>query len=365
MSAALPATLRSFAASTSGLVSIYIGTDTDAPDKTAKGIYEALWNPATGTLTTPSLAIETLRPVFLATRGARIYSVNEINGPHDSITAFTRESNGKLRVLNNVPAQGVGPTFLSIHPSGHAAYVANFGSGSVTSFRVLPDGKLSQLVSHFQNTGEGPNPAQTGPHAHSAVVSPDGNFLLVNDLGGDEIRVFRIDAKDPATLTPHGKWDAKPGSGPRHIAFSPDSHTVYSINELTSTIDVLAWNVKTGSLSTGGPSVSTLAGDFKGINTAAEVLVSPDGRFLYASNRGEDSVVVFTITSQGLAPLQRLSCGGKTPRHMTLSPDGKWLLAANLDSSNLAVFHRDAQSGMLTPAGNSIAVPHPVFILFA
>ncbi len=187
----------------------------------------------------------------------------------------------------------------------------------------------------------------------------------MNDLGGDEIRIFHIDTKDPATLTPHGKWDAKPGSGPRHIAFSPDGRTVFSINELNSTIDVLAWNAQAGSLSTGGSSVSTLADDFKAVNTAAEVLVSPDGRFLYASNRGEDTVVAFTITPQGLTFLQRIGCGGKTPRHMTLSPDGKHLLTANLDSANVTVFRRNAQSGMLTPAGNSITVPHPVFILFA
>jgi 6-phosphogluconolactonase len=369
MSAALPISLKSFAAG-STLVPVYIGTDTDlidkaAPDKTARGIYQSLFDPATGALTTPTLAIETPRPVFLAAHGTHIYSVNEINGPHDTITVFTREPDGKLRILNSVPAQGVGPTFIEIHPSGRAAYVANFGNGSVTSFRVLPGGKLSQPVSHFQNTGKGPKPEQTGPHAHSAVVSPDGNFLLVNDLGGDEIRIFRIDAQDPATLTPHGSWNAKPGSGPRHIAFAPDGRTVYSINELNSTIDVLAWNAHAGSLSTGGPSVSTIDDDFKAVNTAAEILVSPDGRFLYASNRGEDTIVTFTITPQGLTFLQRIPCGGKTPRHMTLSPDGKHLLAANLDSANITVFRRDGQSGMLTPAGHTITVPHPVFILFA
>jgi 6-phosphogluconolactonase len=366
MSATLPLTMRSFAAtSPSGLVPVYIGTDTDADDKTAKGIYEALWNPTTGQLTPASLAIETLRPVFLAKTASHIYATNEINGPHDTITAFTPAGNGKLRVLNSVTAQGVGPTFLSIHPSGHAAYVANYGSGSITSFRILPDGKLSELVSHFQDIGEGPNAAQTGPHAHSAVVSPDGKFLLVNDLGADIITIFQIDAAHPATLTPHGKWNAKPGSGPRHIAFAPDARTVYSINELVSTIDTLAWNAQSGSLTTAAASVSTLASDFQGVNTAAEILISPDGRFLYASNRGENTIAVFTITPGGPAFLQRIPSGGKTPRHMTLSPDGNWLLAANLDSANVTVFRRDEKTGSLAVTGSSIAVPHPIFILFA
>jgi len=363
MSAALPLTMKSFAATT--LVPVYIGTDTDATDGTAKGIYQSLWNPAAGTLTSPTLAIETLRPVFLAETPGHIYAVNEINGPHDTVTVFISAPNARLQVLNSVSAAGTGPTFISIHPSGRAAYVANYGSGSITSFRVLPDGKLSEPVSHFQDIGEGPKPQQTGPHAHSAVVSPNGNFLLVNDLGTDTIYIFQIDAAHPATLTPHGKWNAKPGSGPRHIAFASDGRTVYSVNELNSTIDTLAWNAQSGSLTTAAPSVSTLPGDFMGTNAAAEILLSPDGRFLYVSNRGEDTIAAFAITPKGLVFLQRIASGGKTPRHMTLSPDGNWLLAANLDSANVTIFRRDEKTGMLASTGSSITVPHPIFILFA
>ena len=366
MSAALPFSLKSFATTSSaGLLPVYIGTDTDAADGTAKGIYESLWSPATGQLNLPSLAIETLRPVFLAKTSTHIYATNEINGPHDTITAFTPTHNGKHRVLHSVPTAGVGPTFISIHPTGRAAYVANYGSGSITSFSILPGGKLSEPVSHFQNTGKGPKPQQTGPHAHSAVVSPDGNFLLVNDLGADTIYIFRIDADQPATLTPHGKWNAKSGSGPRHIAFEPDGRIVYSLNELNSTIDTLTWNAATGSLTIAAPSVSTLADDFQGKNAAAEILIAPDARFLYVSNRGEDTVTAFAITPQGLTFLQRINSGGKTPRHMTLSPDGKYLLAANLDSANVTVFRRDEETGSLASTENSITVPHPIFILFA
>jgi 6-phosphogluconolactonase len=367
MSAALPLTMKSFAAPTT-LASVYIGTDTDAGDGTAKGIYQSLWDPAAGTLTSASLAAETLRPIFLAKAGNHIYVTNEINGPHDTVTVFTPASNNKLHMLNSVAAAGVGPTYISIHPSGRAAYVASYGNGCVTSFHILRDGKLSEPVSKFQDPGHGPKlPRQAGPHAHSAVVSPDGNFLLVNDLGADAIYIFRIDADHPATLTLHGIWSATPGSGPRHIAFAPGStaHTVYSVNELNSTIDTLAWNAKSGSLTTAAPSVSTLPAGFIGTNAPAEILISPDGRFLYVSNRGEDTVAAFTITPQGPSFLQHIASGGKNPRYMALSPDGHWLLAANLDSSNITVFRRDEKTGEIAPTGNSITVPHPVSILFA
>jgi 6-phosphogluconolactonase len=369
--AALPYTLQSFAAKNSGLLTVYFGTDTDTNDKISKGVYESLWNPATGTFTTPRLAIPSIRPTWLAQHGRTVYVLEEINDTDAVLIACSRQHNGDLHTLNSSSTKGPGAAYVSIHPSGRAAYVANYAAGSITSFGILPNGRLTPAIAHFQYTGHGPSATrQTTPHAHSAVVSPDGNFLLVNDLGLDQIHIYRIDASAPAKLTEHSTWHGTPGSGSRHLAFAPNGHTVYNINEMASTIDHLHWDAATGTLTTIGAAVSTLPADFKGNSTCAEILVSPDGRFVYASNRGYDSVAVFSINpaasanAESLTPQQTISTQGKTPRHITLSPDANWLIAANQDTSNLTVFQRDAKTGALT-AASTLAVPHPMFVLLA
>jgi len=371
---ALPYSLKAFADATVAMtyldpvtVQVYFGTDTDTDDKSSKGVYTSLWHTKTGKFMAPKLALKSVRPTFLARNGRAIYVLDEVEDGDGVLIACAPRPDGTLRQINAVSAKGPGSAYVAIHPTGRAAYVANFAAGSMTSFGIRPDSRLTEAVSHFQYTGRGPNPRQAAPHAHSTVVSPDGNFLLVNDLGLDQIHIYRIDAKDPAKLVDNGTWHGTPGSGPRHCVFSPDGSTVYNINEIASTIDILQWNASAGTLTTIGSPVSTLPGDFKGTNTCAEILVSSDGRFLYASNRGDDSVAVLSINQQnhGLALQQSISTGGKTPRHITLSPDGKWLIAANQDSSNVTVFRRDAAAGALTPTGNTIAVPHPMFTLFA
>jgi 6-phosphogluconolactonase len=367
--AALPYGIKAFAAATPGLVSVYFGTDTDTDDKTSKGVYSALWNPATGIFTTPQLALMSIRPTFLAKSGRFIYVLDEIEDGNGILIACAQNSNGTLRKLNSVSAKGPGSAYVATHPSGRAAYVANYAGGSVTSFGIHPGGHLTEAVSHFQYTGHGPGPRQAAPHAHSTVVSPDGNFLLVNDLGLDQIHIYRIDMTDPAKLTENGTWHGTPGSGPRHCVFSPDGRAVFNINEIASTIDTLWWDAKSGTLTTVGAPVSTLAGDFKGTNTCAEILISSDGLFLYASNRGDDSVAVLRVGPKdyGVTLWQLIKTGGHTPRHITLSPDGNWLIAANQDSSNVTVFQRerDRATGALRATGNSITVPHPMFTLFA
>jgi 6-phosphogluconolactonase len=367
--AALPYGLKAFAAASPGLVSVYFGTDTDTDDKTSKGVYASLWNPATGTFSTPRLALKSFRPTFLARSGRFVYVLDEFNDTGGVLIACTRKPNGTLHKLNAVTALSPGSAYVATHPSGRAAYVANYAGGSITSYGILPNGRLTEPVAHFQYTGHGPNNArQSTPHAHSTVVSPDGAFLLVNDLGLDMIHIYRIDANDPAKLTPNtpDAWHGAPGSGPRHLVFAPDGRTVYNINEIVSTVDVLQWDAAAGTLTMVGSPVSILPSGFTGTNTAAEILVSPDGRFVYASNRGDDSVVVLRVEQQdhGLTLQQRISAGGKTPRHITLSPDGRWLIAANQNSSNVTVFQRDEATGALSATGNSIAVPHAMFTLF-
>jgi 6-phosphogluconolactonase len=369
-SLALPYAFKAFAAVPQAGGMVYFGCDTSSG---AKGIYSATWDAAKRTLSQPALAIATARPSFLAMHGDHVYAVNAVASDAASVTALARHADGALSEINAVPAGGFGPAYISIHSTGKAAYVANYFSGSISSYDIHPDGSLAGPVSHFQYSGHGANPKrQEAPHAHSALLSPDERFLLINDLGLDQIHIYRVDAARPALLTPNSPaaWRARAGSGPRHLAFLPGGRYAFNVNEIDSTLDVLAWNAKDGVLTTVGQPVSTVAADFKGTNTAAEVMVSPDGRFLYTSNRGENSIAVFGLSAaKGAAPqltlVQRISCGGKTPRQITLSPDGNSLLAANQDSSNVAVFTRDRRSGQLKDTDNSVALPAPMFILFA
>ncbi len=370
----LPYALKAVTAgAAAGNTLVYFGCDTDGK---AKGIYVATWDASTRRLTEPLLAAATVRPSYLAKHENFIYAANEAADDAAAVTAFVHKQDGTLEALNSVSAGGPGPAYLELHPSGRAAYIANDAGGSISTFDIHADGTLAGPVSHFQYQGHGPNiKRQEAAHAHSALLSPDARFLLVNDLGLDQIHIYRVDPKRPSMLTPNTSdaWHARPGVGPRHLAFTPDGCTALNVNEIDSSIDVLAWNASDGVLTTVGQPVSTLLDGFKGENTAAEILVSADGRFVYASNRGEDSVVVFAIhpsknkgdNSPALTFVQRISCGGKTPRHITLSPDGRSLLAANQGSASIVVFSRDSSTGRLTDTENRIYVPEPMFILFA
>jgi 6-phosphogluconolactonase len=365
-------------------VFVYFGTDT--AKGVSQGIYLSHFDPASGLMTSPQLAAETLRPSFLAlspnTEGHRhLYATNEANDASATITSFLIDPvSGALKPINQVTSAGAGPCYISLDATGEAAFVANYAGSSIASYRVLPNGALTEPVERIDYKNpkfghRGPVTArQEAPHPHSVHLSPDNRFLLVNDLGSDHISVFPI---EPATarLGPPALFsNNRPGSGPRHIAFHPNGRWLYSINELDSTIDRFLWTTTSsrtnpqGLLVNTGAPVKTIAPNFPvAKNTAAEVAISLDGNFLYASNRGEDSLVVFSIapTDGALTLVQRISCGGKTPRHFTLDSSERWLLCGNQDSASIAVFRRDAASGRI--AGPPPAPPHgsPMFSLFA
>lgn len=363
---------------------VYIGTDT--AKGVSKGIYQAAFNISTGQLSVPVLAAETARPSYLALSSLRagrrfLYAVNAIPEPSATVTTFELDPRtGILTEKGRVPSGGAGPAYISVESTGHAAFVANYFGGTIASYLIQPDGTLSQPVNTFDYKDpkfghHGPVPGrQDGPHPHSVVVSPDNRFLIVNDLGKDALSVFHI---DPATakITPSDPLltSVRAGSGPRHIAFHPNGRWVYLINELDSTLDHLLWTA-THSLThpqaflvnTNTP-VKTIASGFPAEkNTAAELMLSPDGNFLYASNRGEDTLVVFSIAADGsLKETQRLPCGGKTPRHFTFDPTFNWILCGNQDSASITVFRRDQGTGKLTGPEQTVPVDSPMFTLFA
>ena len=365
-------------------VFVYFGTDT--AKRISKGIYLSRFDPASGLMTPPQLAATTLRPSFLALSpnnvGRRcLYAVNAVNDPSASVSSFLIEpATGALHPINQVTSAGAGPCYISLDATGEAAFVANYNGSSIASFRVLPGGALTGPVERIDYKNpkfghRGPNPTrQDVPHPHSVHLSPDNRFLLVNDLGSDRISVFAV---DPATarLGPPALFsNDRPGAGPRHIAFHPNGRWVYSINEIDSTIDHLLWTTTSsrtdpqGLLVNTGAPVRTIAPSFPvAKNTAAELAISLDGNFLYASNRGEDTLVVFAIASAdgALTLVQRISCGGRTPRHFTLDPSGRWLLCGNQDSASIAIFRRDAASGRIGGPTHSLPLDSPMFALFA
>jgi 6-phosphogluconolactonase len=366
-------------------LTVYIGTDTNKG--ISKGIYQSRFDPTRGQLSAPMLAAATARPSFLAITPVgqakrSLYAVNAINDPTAAATTFGIDpKTGALHQTGQVTSGGPGPAYISVDATGHSAFVANYYGASVSSYRIQSDGTLSQPVDRVdfkdhQKFGTlGPNAArQDAPHPHCATISPDNRFLLVCDLGTDHITVFLIHPETGELSDPHTFTNDRPGSGPRHIAFHPNGRWVYSINEIDSTIDLFLWTTTSsrttpqGLLVKAGPGVKTTAPNFPAAkNTAAEVEVSSDGRFVYASNRGEDSLAVFTIapTDGSLTLLQRIACGGKTPRHFTLDPTGHWLLCGNEDSATVAIFRRDPATGRIGGPTQTIPLDSPMFSLFA
>ena len=344
----------------------YIGTYTHGA---SKGIYVARYTPETGTLTPIGLAAPAISPSFLAVHpsGKTLYAVNESrryagNANSGSVSAFTIDhKTGALTLLNIVPSRGADPCHLTTDRTGRWLFVANYSGGSVAVFPIHEDGSLgeaSQLIEHVGFTAGDPV-RQEAPHAHSVDISADNKLLYVSDLGADKLIVYRFDAAT-GRLTPHKTAQFKTGSGPRHIAFSRDHRFLYLFNELSATITTLTAELE--ELQT----ITTLPKDYAGPKSGAEISVEPTGRFLYASNRGHDSIAIFTIDAEqgrltpvGLAPTQ-----GRSPRAFVIDPVGGHLIAANQDSQTLVIFRIDPDTGALTQSAPLLEVFSPVSIAF-
>jgi 6-phosphogluconolactonase len=348
---------------------VYIGTYTNG---TSKGILHARFDTRTGHLSGPELAIESPNPTFLAVHPAKplLYAINEIGTwkgePTGSVGAYSIDAPGKLTRLNEVSSKGRGPCHIVLDTRGRAAVVANYGSGSVASYHIGADGKLSDAVSFFQYQGYGPNKArQEGPHAHCAAISPDNRHVVTCDLGTDLLHIYDFDPRT-GTLTPHKTptLHVLPGSGPRHIVIDPDAPYAFCVNELASTLTSYAWDRYGGELKE-IDTQSMLPAGFSGRSTAAEIMVhAPSGR-IFASNRGDDSIVIFSLAHGGkLTLVDRVPVGGQTPRHFNFDPTGRWVLVANQGSNNITIFEV-SKKGALRATGGQVAWGAPVCVCFA
>jgi 6-phosphogluconolactonase len=348
-------------------VTVFVGTYTNAQ---SKGIYSVQFDEASGKLSAPTLAVESDSPSFLAMHptGRYLYAANEHpSGPANApgtVSAFAVDG-GKLKLINIVSSRGAGPCHVAVDRTGHWLFVANYTGGSIAAFPIQANGGLGEASSFFQHTLTSVEPRQKGPHAHIVVLSPDNRFLLVADLGGDRVFVYRFDERSgKLTLNDPPAGILPPGSGPRHIAFSRDGKLLYVLSELKDTVTTFRWDAGKGALES-TETLSALPAGYTGPKSGAEIAVHPTGKFLYTSNRGHDSIAMFAIAADGkLTASGHEPTRGKTPRNFAIDPTGKFLLAANQDSSTIAVFRIDEKTGKLSPVGDPAAVPTPVSILF-
>jgi 6-phosphogluconolactonase len=352
------ALLGMFASAAAEDVTVLIGTHVSGP---GKGFSVAHFDTATGLLTKPTLLTEASAPAYfiIAPDGRRLYTCNSPG----FVSAYAIENSaGKLRFLNQQPSGGGDPSYISMDKTSHYVFVANYQGGSIAAWALKPDGSLGERTAYIQQTGSSIDPQrQTHAYAHSIVIDPSNRFALVADLGTDRLYVYRFNVKD-GSLTPNDPAFVKvtPGSGPRHVVFHPNGRFVYLVTEMGDTVIFFHWDGQRGVL-TEQQSISTLPPEFHGISVSAEIKVHPNGRFLYTSNRGRDSIAVFSINAESgrLTRIQDVPSGGRWPRNFDFDPTGHWMLVTNHESNNAAVLRLDPQTGLLTPVGQPVEVPFP------
>jgi 6-phosphogluconolactonase len=352
---------------------VYIGTYTAraggaSKDPVSKGIYVAKMNLDTGEISAPELAAETQNPSFLVIHqnGKFLYAVGELGGSGGTVTAYTIDrASGKLTKLNHQPAHGTSTCHVIVDKTGKYVLLANYGNGSVASYPINADGSLGEAISILQHKGSSVNPQrQRGPHAHSINLDATNKFAVAADLGTDKLYVYAFDAKT-GKLSEHSDISMKPGAGPRHFNFHPSNKYAYAINEMHSTVTAMSFDPIAGRL-TEIQTIPTIPIAPEPNMSTAEILVHPSGNFVYGSNRGHDSIAVFSIDKKTgkLARVENEPTQGKTPRNFGISPDGKWLVAANQNTDSMVVFKIDPKTGTLTPNGQKIDAPMPVCVRF-
>jgi 6-phosphogluconolactonase len=350
---------------------LFVGTYTE---KESRGIYAYRYDAGSSELTPLGVAAETTNPSFLAIDPSRrfLYAVNEVpnykGASSGAVRAFAiNRQTGRLSLLNEVPSRGADPCYIAFDRTGKYALVANYTGGSVAVFPVQSDGHIGEASAFVQHQGSSVNKErQEGPHAHWIETTADNRFAIAADLGLDELLVYHFDAKTGSLIAndpPYAKLDS--GVGPRHLAFHPNGKFAYIVNELRSSITTFSYDGSRGALHK-LTTISTLPKGFTGSNDTAEIKVHPSGKFLFASNRGHDSIAVFSIDSHTgtLTLVDHFPTQGKTPRNFEIDPTGKLLFVANQDSDNIVVFRINPDNGRLTPTGQTFHVPAPVCLKF-
>ena len=348
---------------------VYVGTYTSGD---SEGVYICRLDLSSGKLALVKTVKGLVNPSFLAIapQYRYLYSVNEVmkfdGRSGGAVSAFSiNQKTGDLTFLNQQATRGAAPCHLIVDRTGRFVLAANYGGGNVSVFPVLSNGGLGAMTDFVQHHGSGLDAKrQEAPHAHSIIMAPSNRYAFAADLGIDKIMIYKFDT-EKGKLSPNDEPSVvlKPGAGPRHFTFHPNGKYAYVINELNSTITAFLYNETRGSLKE-VQTVSTLPEDFSGENTCADIHVSPSGKFIYGSNRGHDSIVIFSIDAQtgkltfvGHEPTQ-----GRIPRNFAIDPTGTFLLAANRRSNNIVTFRINSQTGKLIPTGSVIEIPSPVCI---
>jgi 6-phosphogluconolactonase len=347
---------------------LYVGTYTE---KGSEGIYVYKFNAESGKLSKLHTVKNVVQPSYLAVNTSRthLYAVNELveyeGKKSGSVSAFAiDQKTGNLTLINRQPSLGDAPCHISVTKNGKFALVANYLGGNVSVYPIETDGRLGVSVDLAQHTGSGPNKdRQESAHAHSINLDNKDRFAIAADLGVDKVMIYRFDDKTGKLTTNSAQpfFQTKAGAGPRHFAFHQNGKFAFVINELTSSITAFSFDENMGTLNE-LQTISTLPESYSGPNTCADIRISPNGKFLYGTNRGHDSLAVYKIDEQSgkLNFIEHAPTGGKTPRNFTIAPNGKFLLAANQNSDSIIVFKIDAKTGKLKQTENRANVSMPV-----
>lgn len=350
---------------------VYVGTYTG---QKSKGIYAYRLQMESGQLVDAGLAVETGNPSFLAIHPKKnvVYAANEVGRfegkPSGAVSAFSIDpGTGKLTLMNHQPSGGGGPCHVSVDKSGRVVFVANYGGGSIASYPVKDDGSLGETASFIQHKGTSVNrQRQEAPHAHCIGVDPGNRFVYAADLGLDKLMIYKFDTRK-GTLTENDPafGSVVPGAGARHFDFTPNGKFCYVINEINCTITAFQHDARRGGLKE-LQTESTLPVQRDPKYSTAEIAVHPSGKFVYGSNRGHDSIAVFSIDQRSgrLTLVEHQPSGGKTPRSFGIDPTGTWFLSANQSSDNIVVFRIDPASGGLTRTATEVKVGAPVSVAF-
>jgi 6-phosphogluconolactonase len=348
---------------------VYFGTRAGGP---GQGIFAARFDATNGHLSPIGLVADITRPTWLIAHGTlpMLYAVSEVgNDGLSEANVFSLaadKTTGELRIMNSVGSGGGGATHLAIDAASNTLFVANYGTGQVGWLPILPDGRLGLAMAVESNYGTGPHRRQAAPHAHGVEIDPSHHFVLAADLGADRIFVYHFDLAirqlrpaDPAFVS------LSPGSGPRHLVFHPNGRFLFVVTELTAEVVSYRWDARHGRLQ----HLQTLSVDepaFNGEKSAADIEASHDGRYVYVSDRGANSMVVYAANPQTgkLIEVQRISCGGKTPWSFSLDTSGRWILVANYGSNTIDVFAVDPDTGKLAAAQESLSITQPSNVTF-